>query len=251
MVRKLCIRSLRRGVGSMDFIQRLLIMEDDLDEGHKEDESDVTPTPTTSTDLACSSNAGTPDPAPSPSNNAIPWCKCGVCQIMPQEIENKCCGLRRSVTTHTRFSKLCLDPDVVQLAIRNRGDIRNDRDDNSTRAFRKTGYRKYILDRYGYLGKGNRKVCPSCVVTVIRSHYPSQTGVYMGYICWCRWSLHRSGRQHRPFIKEANVSIINSVDSGNKDDYNKYFSIWSYGTVRVMQKHSISNHVSPSIWRRL
>ena len=64
-------------------------MEDDLDEGHEEDESDVTPTPTTSTDLACSSTAGTPDPAPSPSNNAIPWCKCGVCQIMPQEVETR------------------------------------------------------------------------------------------------------------------------------------------------------------------
>ena len=180
-MRKLCIRSLRRGVGSMDFIQGLLIMEDDLDEGHEEDESDVTPTPTTSTDLACSSSAGTPDPAPSPSNNAITWCKCGVCQIMPQEIENKCCGLRRCVTTHTRFSKLCLDPCVIQVAIRNRGDIRNDRDDNSTQAFRKTGYRQYIPDRYGYVGKGNRKVCPSCVVTVIRRHYPFQTGVYMGY----------------------------------------------------------------------
>ena len=31
----------------------LLIMEDDLDEGHEEDESDVTPTSSTSTDLAC------------------------------------------------------------------------------------------------------------------------------------------------------------------------------------------------------
>ena len=52
-MRKLCVRSLRRGVGSMDFIQGLLIMEDDLDEGHEEDESDVTPTSSTSTDLAC------------------------------------------------------------------------------------------------------------------------------------------------------------------------------------------------------
>ena len=48
-MRKLCIRSLRRGVGSMDLMQGLLIMEDDLDEGHEEDESDVTPTPSTST----------------------------------------------------------------------------------------------------------------------------------------------------------------------------------------------------------
>lgn len=96
-------------------------------------------------------------------------------------IENKCCGQRRCVTNHTRFQKLCLDPDVLQLAIRNRGDIRNDREDNSTRSFRKASYRQYVHDRYGYLGKGNRKVCPSCVVKIIRQHYPSQTGVYMGF----------------------------------------------------------------------
>ena len=41
--------------------------------------------------------------------------------------------------------------------------------------------RQYVIDRYGYLGKGNRKVCPSCAVKVIRQHYPSQTGVYMGF----------------------------------------------------------------------
>ena len=32
LVRKLAIRSLRRGIGSMDYIESLLIMEDDLDE---------------------------------------------------------------------------------------------------------------------------------------------------------------------------------------------------------------------------
>ena len=32
MVKKLAIRSLRRGIGSMDYIDTLLIMEDDLDE---------------------------------------------------------------------------------------------------------------------------------------------------------------------------------------------------------------------------
>ena len=100
---------------------------------------------------------------------------------MPQEIENKCCGQRGCVTNHTRFQKLCLDPDVLQLAIRNRGDLRNDMDDNSTRFLRKASYRQYVLDRYGYLGKGNIKVCPSCVVEVIRQHYPSQTGVHMGF----------------------------------------------------------------------
>ena len=40
------------------------------------------------------------------------------------------------------------------------GDIRNDPEDNSTRAFRKAAYRQYVLARYGHLGKGNRWVCP-------------------------------------------------------------------------------------------
>ena len=79
---------------------------------------------------------------------------------MPQEIENKCCGQRRFVTRHTRFQKLCLDPDVLQLAVRNCGDIRNDREDISTRSFRKASYRQYVLNRYEYLGKGNIESVP-------------------------------------------------------------------------------------------
>ena len=178
MVRKLCIRSLRRGIGSMDYIHGLLIAEDDLDADDEvtsnveiESQSDQTP-------VSASSPESGPSSGPS---SALPWCKCGVCVVMPQEIENKCCGQRRCVTSHTRFQKLCLDPDVLQLAVRNRADIRNDPDDNSTRSFRKASYRQYVLDRYGYLGKGNRKVCPSCVVKTVRLHYPSQTGVYMGF----------------------------------------------------------------------
>ena len=37
-MRKLAIRSLRRGVGSMDYIESLLIMEDDLDEDESLDD---------------------------------------------------------------------------------------------------------------------------------------------------------------------------------------------------------------------
>ncbi|CAB4032674.1 P2X purinoceptor 7-like [Paramuricea clavata] len=79
------------------------------------------------------------------------------------------------------FAKICLDPDVLELCIRNTGDIRNDQEDNSTRAFRKAGYRQFVLARHGHLGKGNRRVCPSCVVLKIRGRYPSVTGVYMGF----------------------------------------------------------------------
>ena len=117
-----------------------------------------------------------PPPAEVPS-----WCKCGKCRPMSQEVENKCCKQKNCITLSSRFGKLCLDPDVLELCIRNTSDIRNDKEDNSTRAFRKAAYRQFILARHGYLGKGNRRVCPSCAVLKIRERYPSITGVYMGY----------------------------------------------------------------------
>ena len=159
----------------MNYIQSLLLQEDDP----SNNDSDI-PNTTES-----SYNESTPVPQLSSSSQTpsqCPYqCKCGYCIMIPQEIEYKCCGQRNYVTLQSRFSKLVLDPEVLQLFIKNRGDIRNDREDNSTRVFRKSAYRQYILDRYNYLGKGNRKVAPSCVVRAIRSRYPSVTGTYMGF----------------------------------------------------------------------
>ena len=132
MVKRLCIRSLRRGVGSMDYIQSLLIMEDDLDDDEEEHDTGDT---STSTSLAVQKTISQPDPETPHEGVSPQWCKCDRCRVMPQEVENKCCGQRRCVTSHTRFTKLCLDPDVLLLAVRNRGDIRNEREDNSTRSF--------------------------------------------------------------------------------------------------------------------
>lgn len=164
MVRQLCVRALSRGVGSMEYVDSLLIMEDD--------ENDVEP----SEETQGSGGSQPPHSEPTPD-----WCKCRRCQPMSQEIENKCCGLRKCITTSRRFQKLCLDPEVLELCIRNRADIRNDREDTSTSSFRKAAYRQFILERYGYLGKGNRKVAPSCVVIRVRRQYPSATGIYMGF----------------------------------------------------------------------
>ena len=188
MVRKIAIRSLRRGVGSMDYIHTLLIMEDDLDaEGTEDAEMADEINEANETNLAngtpttLESPAGNVDPGPSGSVAAPDWCICGRCRPMAREIENKCCRQRTCISTTARFNKLCLDHDVLQLSIRNTGDIRNDREDNSMRSFRKAAYRQFILARHGHLGKGNRRVCPSCVVLKIRAQFPSVTGVYMGY----------------------------------------------------------------------
>ena len=124
----------------------------------------------------------TPNPSQDTSCRPVPdWCKCGKCRPMPQEVENKCCKQKKCITQTSRFAKLCLDPDVLELCIRNTSDIRNDREDNSTRAFRKAAYRQFIFAPHGHLGKGNRRVCPSCVVLKIRERFQSITGVYMGF----------------------------------------------------------------------
>lgn len=174
MVRQLCVRALSRGVGSMEYVDSLLIMEDDDDDDDSggnnfEEESEET-TPTGS--------GGSQPPLREPAPD---WCKCRHCQAMAQEIENKCCGLRKCITTSRRFEKLCLDPEVLELCIRNRADIRNDREDTSTSPFRKAAYRQFTLEKYGRLGKGNRKVAPACVVIRVRRQYPSPTGIYMGF----------------------------------------------------------------------
>ena len=160
----------------MDYIDTLLIAEDDLDTNDNTEKvlDDFSDETEGTSGTSHQDSTGNLEAAPS-------WCVCSNCSPMPQEIENKCCKLKKCITLSARFAKVCLDPDVLELCIRNTSDIRNDREDNSTRAFRKAAYRQFILARHGFLGKGNRRVCPSCVVIRIRQRYPSVTGVYMGY----------------------------------------------------------------------
>ena len=62
----------------MDFVQSLLLMDDDLEENDKVEQT--------------AGEASDTDPGPS---SEVPWCKCHKCCITPQEIENRCCGQRK------------------------------------------------------------------------------------------------------------------------------------------------------------
>ena len=88
---------------------------------------------------------------------------------------------RGRVTSYVMFNTVCLDREVLQLAIRARCDIRADEPDYSTQSYRKAAYRQYTLWKFGKLGRGNRKILPSCVVIVIRQAYPAPDGNYMGF----------------------------------------------------------------------
>lgn len=149
----LLIRLLSQGRGSLEFARNMLTGSDDID-----------------------------PPSPQPEQN-IPetWCTCGVCRRMPDEQENVCCKKRTCVTSYVMFNTVCLDREVLQLAIRARCDIRADEPDYSTQSYRKAAYRQYTLWKFGKLGRGNRKILPSCVVIVIRQAYPAPDGNYMGF----------------------------------------------------------------------
>ena len=143
---------LSNGRGSLDFATRLLQAQEDSD-----------PEPPMNED-------GPPD-----------WCICGVCRDMGNDEENKCCRKRTCVTSYELFRNICTDREVLVIAIRARCDIRAGEADYEMNSFRKAAYRQFILWRYGKLGKGNRRVCPACVVRIVRSIFPSPDGLYMGF----------------------------------------------------------------------
>lgn len=111
----------------------------------------------------------------------ITWCKCGVCKIMPSAEERKCCGKKRCVTSFHAFRKVCLDRNILVVCVKTQADHFAEDFEFSTNSFRKAAYRQFIMWKYGKLGYGNRRIIPSCVVTMIRAAYPSPNGQYMGF----------------------------------------------------------------------
>ena len=131
--RRLLILVLNNGRGSLDYARRILQNND-------------------------------PQPESDPPANMQDWCVCGNCIIMPTPDENKCCRQRECITFYELFYNLCIDRHVLELLIRARCDIRVEPLDISMSSFRKAGYRQFIFWEHGYLGKGNRRIIPSCAV---------------------------------------------------------------------------------------
>ena len=61
---------------------------------------------------------------PQPPASNLPWCKCGRCRPMLQDIENICCRKRFCVTLEEFFESAILDLNVLSIAIVNRSEVR-------------------------------------------------------------------------------------------------------------------------------
>lgn len=89
MVRKLAVRSLRHGIGSISYVHTLMIMKDDLD-----DESEIV------------GEFGDQSSAEHANRNTT----------ATQSID-PCCGTRTCISMSPRFAKLCLHPDVLEPCV--------------------------------------------------------------------------------------------------------------------------------------
>ena len=117
-------------------------------------------------------------PNPSPPD----WCVCGRCATMPTAIGRMCAVAWSPALPHKNiFDQLSL----TQMCYRSKfiiGQIFLIFDKIIEHlVIGKTACRQYVLGQYGYLGRGNRRIAPSCCVRCIRHWYPSPTGDYMGY----------------------------------------------------------------------
>ena len=128
--------------------------------------------------------AGDGQPPPDPPQEDLPdWCHCGHCANMPTQEENKCCARvpRQCITTTPLFPVLILDGNVLDIAMRYREDMLALNNTRNNENFRHAAYRQFVLWQHGRLGRGNRRVVPSCCVLAIRARYPSPNGIYTGY----------------------------------------------------------------------
>ncbi|KAL2098293.1 hypothetical protein ACEWY4_007500 [Coilia grayii] len=112
------------------------------------------------------------------------WCSCGHCTAMPTPWESVCCqeahlghllGELRCITQSRTYEMLCCERDVLEVAMLSLREVRAetlDRPINSS-LFRLTAYRQFTLWARGHLGRRNRRPIPACVVTTIRTRFPS------------------------------------------------------------------------------
>ena len=116
-IKKLCIRSLRWGIGSLDYIDSLLIVENN-DKDNDNNEVDIAEAYSPATEASI---AITPPLQPIRLQEQGPrpeWCVCGNCRNMPLEVEKVCCRKKTVMQKNQDLKNLCLDPHYLELSVK-------------------------------------------------------------------------------------------------------------------------------------
>ena len=111
------------------------------------------------------------EPQPGQPGNETPnWCNCGLCRNMPTQEQNKCCCANQMpcITIQLLFSRLVVDGNVPEIAMRYREDVLVYENLWNNGNFRHAAYKTvFVLWQHRRLGKGNRRAIPSCCVLAI------------------------------------------------------------------------------------
>ena len=110
------------------------------------------------------------------------YCKCGKCKVMETEVESICCkemeeidegrlGGKDCISEVNQFECVCLNPAVLKTALIayiNESKSSKIKGTFDNKNMRYGGYKQYTYWIHNKLGKGVRRVIPSCVVWAIR-----------------------------------------------------------------------------------
>ena len=76
---------------------------------------------------------------------------------------------------------VCIHAEVLKAALGGLNSLRGDRMDVSNRSMQYAGYRMFTWWINNRLGRGVRKVIPSCAIWAIRNKYPEENNVYIAF----------------------------------------------------------------------
>ena len=122
------------------------------------------------------------------------WCSCGYCKEEDREIDCLCCEevaaidetkfqTQNCITLVEEFKVLCLTKTVLENVLVGLHETKGDPLEKiiTNHSLRYAAYKQFIWWVYQKLGKGNRRVIPSCVLWIIRNTFPEENGKYVLY----------------------------------------------------------------------
>ncbi|XP_053560754.1 P2X purinoceptor 7 isoform X2 [Bombina bombina] len=124
------------------------------------------------------------------------WCSCSNCIAMPTEEESVCCREIRNIDPHLPNENLCVcDAHFVQTYLMNRAHLKELHRYASgfkklrlpsvnalqEMDLRRIAYRKFTMWIYKCIGPTDQRPIPSCLVKAVRSQYPAQDDINVGF----------------------------------------------------------------------
>ena len=119
----------------------------------------------------------------------VEWCTCGNCAPMETENESICCKeqvpgdffAEECVTLGANFAAVCLHREVLRATLSGLNNLRGDVINFENRSMLYAAYRIFTWWVHNRLGRGVRKVIPSCAIWVIRNTFPEANMIYVPF----------------------------------------------------------------------